>query len=561
MVCRKPKMNRNPCRSLIAAAGVLTAAVSSAVAQDLDAAIDSVLQVYEAKAAALADDILVSSSRFTSYSNTSGIWNNTRSNGWTSGFVPGLFWHMYDYTDGSLWRTRAEQWTDGVRSEATESDNDTGFKFYCSFGLGYELTGKSNSDYLDVLGSAAETLDTQRFNSSIGCYRSWRNSSSDPVGNPSVTDSSDNPTDMVFEVNIDQMMNLELMLLVGTETNIQTYIDHAVSHADRTWEHHVRENGSTAHVVGFNLDGTVQYRRTHQGWQTDSTWSRGQAWAVYGYAMVYRYTGLQRMLDRSEACLEYFLSAVSSQSSDAIPYADLDAAVDSRNPKDTSAAAIVASAVLDLYSLTGDQAFLDAAELLLADLTSNDYYSSELTFQPVLMKGSEKWGEDEVGTIFGDFYLLEAMLRYREATSEIDPPGESNDLINISTRGLVGLGGEIMIAGFVSQGDQSGGTVLIRGVGPTLADFGVANTVEDPVLTIFRTEPDGSSTEIALNDDWGDSQAVAEASAAVGAFPLSAGSKDAALVLSGLAPGAYTVQLSGKGTAAQNGLIEVYRVE
>lgn len=140
-------------------------------------------------------------------------------------------------------------------------------------------------------------------------------------------------------------------------------------------------------------------------------------------------------------------------------------------------------------------------------------------------------------------------------------PSEPNDLINISTRGLVGLGGEIMIAGFVSAGDAASGTVLIRGIGPTLGGFGVANTVEDPVLTVFRTEADGSSTQIAMNDDWGDSQAIADAAAAVGAFALDAGSMDAAILLSGLTPGAYTVQLSGKGTTSQNGLIEVYRVD
>lgn len=145
--------------------------------------------------------------------------------------------------------------------------------------------------------------------------------------------------------------------------------------------------------------------------------------------------------------------------------------------------------------------------------------------------------------------------------AEVAGEAAANDLINISTRGLVGVGGEIMIAGFVSAGDAASGTVLIRGIGPTLAGFGVANTVEDPVITVFRTETDGSSTQIAMNDDWGDSEAIAAAAVSVGAFALDAGSADAALLLSGLTPGAYTVQLSGKGTAPQNGLIEIYRID
>jgi hypothetical protein len=139
---------------------------------------------------------------------------------------------------------------------------------------------------------------------------------------------------------------------------------------------------------------------------------------------------------------------------------------------------------------------------------------------------------------------------------QVAPASPPNDLVNISTRGLVGSGDEIMIAGYVSEGDAAGDTVLMRGVGPALGDFGVSNPVEDPVLKVF----DSDGQLVAENDDWAGNEGVVAASQTVGAFALAPDSADAALLLSGLPPGQYTVQLSGKQNFPGNGLIEVYRI-
>ena len=135
---------------------------------------------------------------------------------------------------------------------------------------------------------------------------------------------------------------------------------------------------------------------------------------------------------------------------------------------------------------------------------------------------------------------------------QVAPAAPPNDLVNISTRGLVGSGDEIMIAGYVSEGDAAGDTVLVRGIGPALGEFGVSNAVADPVLKVF----DAAGQLVAVNDDWG----ILVASQTVGAFALDPDSADAALLLSGLEPGLYTVQLSGKQDTPGNGLIEVYRI-
>ena len=530
---------------------------------DVRPTIRNALVFSAARAEALATSVLVSPAVFTDYTNTSGTWAKQNRTTWTSSFVPGLFWLLYGHTGDAQWQTRAAGWTDALRLAASDPDNDQGFQLFCSFGLGYELGGRANADYRGVLLAGASNFDTQRFNPTIGCHRSWRNTSSNPVTNPSITDSTSNPDDPVFEVNIDQMMNLELPLYVGTVEGNAGLVEHAVAHADRTWIEHVRSNGSTFHVVGFNTDGTVQYKRTHQGWRTDSTWSRGQAWAVYGFAMVYRYTGHARMLQRAEACFDYFMGAMAAQASDFVPYSDFDAAVNAQNPRDTAAAAILASAAMDLYRMTGTGKYRVAAENFLLALGGSPYLAEGTSHQAILRSASQKWGDPEVGAIFGDFYFVEAMTRYTSVIGLEDPvTPEPGRLVNISTRGLVGDGDDVLIAGFVVANGPR--TLLLRGVGPALAAFGVSNPVVDPRIRLFSQE--NPLLAIAQNDDWGipqggtDADALVSAAASVGAFALTGGSKDAALLVT-LPPGAYTLHLTNPdASAAGVGLVEVYEV-
>jgi len=465
--------------------------------------------------------------------------------------VPGLFWRLYETTGDASWATRATNWTNSPQANVFDPDNDQGFQIYYSFGLGYELTGKSNSAFRSSLVATANNFDTQRFSSTIGCYRSWTNRSSNPVDSPSITDSTPNPDDPIFEVNIDQMMNLELPLYVGALENNATLTAHAVAHADRTWTENIRADGGCVHVIGYNTDGSVQYQRTHQGWPPDSTWSRGQAWAVYGYAMVYRYTSLPRMLTRAEKCFDYFMGALSSQSTDGIPYSDFDAPVNSQNPKDTSAAAIVASAAIDLYRLTGQIKYRDTAETLLLSLSNSTNLSENTNYEPILRRGSSKWGDPKVGTIFGDDYFAEALPRYKSVIGFVvsadptDPiPSASWRLVNISTRANVGDGNNLMVAGFVVA--DAPRTFLLRGVGPTLASFQIPQTATDPILRLLnQTDP---NTPIAENDDWStndNSAEIAASATTVGAFTLNPGTTEAAL-LTTLAPGVYPLQLSKK---------------
>jgi unsaturated chondroitin disaccharide hydrolase len=416
---------------LIAVLGLTPiSAIAQTLEEKIETAMDFAAEQLEADLATRSG-----SNRFVSYTDTSGEWGNTSSSNWCSGFPAGLFWMMYDYTGESKWADYGRSWTSAVSSRATASDNDTGFQIFCSYGYGLRhasdaLSSVEIMSYNARLVTAANTFTSERYHPTIGAYRAWQNERSSiaqAVSNPDITASTDTPFgEPYFEVNIDMMLNMELPTYVGLYLSDSAHYNNAVNHADTTYDFMVRQDGtngygvnelgSTYHVAGFGEDGALLYLRTHQGSGTDTTWSRGQAWAVYGNTMMYRYTDEERFLDRAEACFDYFMAALTAQSDDFVAYSDFDEPIGNGtdHPRDTSASAIVASAALELYSMTDEAKYLTAAENILNDLTSHPYLANESDgWESILTKGSEKYDyKAEEGTIFGDFYFVEAMLRY-----------------------------------------------------------------------------------------------------------------------------------------------------
>jgi hypothetical protein len=137
-------------------------------------------------------------------------------------------------------------------------------------------------------------------------------------------------------------------------------------------------------------------------------------------------------------------------------------------------------------------------------------------------------------------------------------------LVNISNRGYVGTGNDLMIPGFVVS-NEGPKTFLVRAVGPTLGDFGVEGVLEDPRITIYRRVAGNPPTDEAIlwNDNWGengDAIDIASTAATLGAFPLTSGSNDAAFVVT-LPPGIYTVHAAGVDGGTGTALVEIYLVE
>ncbi len=317
---------------------------------------------------------------------------------WTSGFFPGVLWQLYHFTKDVKWMEAAREATEKLEKEQYNGrTHDMGFKMYCSYGKGYEYTG--DTAYRNVIIRSAQTLIT-RFNPVVGCIRSWDH----------------NRDKWEFPVIIDNMLNLELLFAATRLTGDSTFYRIAVTHANTTLKNHFRPDGSTYHVVDYDPEtGAVKHRHTHQGYSHESTWARGQAWALYGYTMAYRETGnpdyLQKALDVAE-WLHQRLPA------DGVPYWDFDAPDIPDAPRDASAAAVMASALyeLDAYAPQKSKLRERADHILKSLLTAYTAPAGTHAGFTLLHSTGHKPVESEVDVplIYADYYLLEALDRKKE---------------------------------------------------------------------------------------------------------------------------------------------------
>jgi rhamnogalacturonyl hydrolase YesR len=317
---------------------------------------------------------------------------------WTSGFFAGELWYMYEYTKDEKWREAAEKYTARIEPEKLNGGtHDMGFKVYCSFGNGYRLT--RNEHYRDVLITAARTLAT-RFKPDAGIIRSWEH----------------NRDKWQCPVIIDNMMNLELLFWAFKETNDSSFYKIAVSHADKTIENHFREDFSTYHVVDYDtITGRILKKQTHQGYADESAWSRGQAWAIYGFTMCYRETGDRKYLEQAKKVVDFVFNN-KNMPADLIPYWDYDAPEIPNEPRDVSAAAVTASALYDLSKLDAENTakYRGYADKIRENLSK--HYSAkrggDCGFLLLHSTGSKPAPfEVDKPLVYADYYFLEALLK------------------------------------------------------------------------------------------------------------------------------------------------------
>jgi len=319
---------------------------------------------------------------------------------WTSGFVAGSFWYMYEYTQDPDWRASAEQWTAGLESQKNNTrTHDVGFIMFNSYGNGLRLTG--NGSYEPVLVQSAESLMT-RYNPNVGATRSW------DFGTWS------------YPVIIDNMMNLELLYAATQISKDQKFADAATTHASTTLNNHFREDYSSFHVVDYDPEtGQAVHKQTHQGIRDDSAWARGQAWGLYGFTMVYRFTRDEKFLQQAENIAGFYLNHPNLPE-DNVPYFDFDVVNDPEieNYRDSSAAAVAASALLELSAYVSEPqaaAYRQAALSMLRSLASPAYSAEPGSNGHFLLKhATGRWqANDEVDAAlnYADYYYLEALLR------------------------------------------------------------------------------------------------------------------------------------------------------
>ena len=330
-----------------------------------------------------------------------GTLNLVPSKDWTSGFFPGELWFLYEYTQNNFWKKKAQQHTDILEKEKMNgSTHDMGFKVYCSFGNGYRLT--QDEHYKEVLLQSARTLAT-RFKPAAGIIRSWDHSTAK----------------WVCPVIIDNMMNLELLFWATKESKDSTFYRIAVDHAKTTMKHHFRPDFSSYHVIDYDtITGQVLKKNTHQGFADESAWSRGQAWALYGYTMCYRETRLPEFLEQAQN-IEKYLFTHPNMPEDLIPYWDFDAPGIPDEPRDVSAATVIASALyeLSLYDPEKGERYRSNADKIIENLTK--HYRATLKkdngFLLLHSTGTKPTNtEVDVPIVYADYYFIEALMRKKK---------------------------------------------------------------------------------------------------------------------------------------------------
>lgn len=319
---------------------------------------------------------------------------------WAGGFWPGILWYDYEATQNDTIRVLAEKYTESLKlfSEIPAYDHDLGFLVFCSYGNGYRLT--HNPTYRDVIIATADSLATL-YNPKVGTILSWPRNIEMLGGHNTI---------------MDNMINLEMLFWAARNGGDRRLFDVAVSHADKTMKNQFRPDYTSYHVAVYDtLTGNCIKKCTHQGYADESMWARGQAWAIYGYTVVFRETGDPKYLEFAKKLVDVYLKNLPE---DYVPYWDFNAPGIPNAPKDASAACVVASALLEMSGFYGNgqgEKYKEAAEKMLCSLSSDKYQSRD-TNVAFLLHSTGHWpakSEIDASIIYADYYYIEALLRLK----------------------------------------------------------------------------------------------------------------------------------------------------
>lgn len=332
---------------------------------------------------------------------SSAVWHcrKTHESEWCSGFWPGILWYDYEFTKDPDLLEMAKKYTASLQflSEIPAFDHDLGFLLFCSYGNGYRLT--KDSTYKKVLLRAADTLATL-FNPKVGTLLSWPREVK--------------PRNWPHNTIMDNMINLELLFWAAKNGGDSSLYDIAVSHADKTMQHHFRSDFTSYHVAVYDtVDGHFIKGVTHQGYSDNSMWARGQAWAIYGFTMVYRETNDPKYLDFVQKITDAYLTRLPK---DGIPYWDFNDPNIPNAPRDASAAAVTASALLELSAFVKkDVRYKAAAKKMLKSLSSKDYQAGKSKSAFLLHSTGNKPNGTEIdyAIVYADYYYVEALMRLK----------------------------------------------------------------------------------------------------------------------------------------------------
>ena len=374
-------------------------------AQNLNDKIDHAFAFAESQIASTLADTGNNPEVYPINTNATGAWDTNDGATWTSGFLAGELWQIYQHDPRKATRLSATAWTQGL-ADQTALPDDMGFRIEVPFMPMYAAS-KSTADRAVLLAAADAKMG--QWNATVGMFRSSGGSflASAPDGD--------------FAVLIDNSMDMNLLYWAGKQTGNSTYADRATAHLLKLAQNYVRPDGSTAQwgyystATGAFIDHTVK-----QGAAVNSTWSRGQAWAMYAYTDAYNQTHNRSLLTIARSTADYYLAHMPT---DGVPYWDFDAPTIPNTYRDSSAAAVAADALIQLGKIDPDPTSSARSLHRRArqnqssnSLLSASYLAEGSTSHGVLLHGAlfvpRKSPVPDASLIFGDYYLLDAMNRY-----------------------------------------------------------------------------------------------------------------------------------------------------
>ncbi len=328
--------------------------------------------------------------------------------GWTSSFWTGEIWLAYEYSKDEALKKAALVQCDSfyhrIKDRIATGDHDLGFLYTLSCVAGYKITGEEKAK--EAALEAAEHL--MRLYSPFGKFiRTWGEEPVEPER---------------FEMIIDCLLNIPLFYWASEVTGNKKYREAAVQHFLTTYRNALREDGLSHQAMLFDINtGELLNYHTHQGYKDESAWSRGQAWAIYGPAITYKYTGMKECLDMFKRACDYFMNHLPD---DMIPYFDLTFTEGEEWPRDSSAATIAACGMLEMAKyLSQEEAekYTRYAKQIMKSLFENCRVKNCTESNGLLMHGTyccktpfntqeTDRGVDECCS-FGDYFYMEALMR------------------------------------------------------------------------------------------------------------------------------------------------------
>lgn len=365
------------------------------IAAIIDSALTNAVVQYHHLAAQLPEGVLPKTyNPFIKKLETSG------SQWWTSGFYSGSLLYLFEYSkDKYLLEESLKRQKLLEKEQFNKGTHDLGFMMFNSFGHANKLY--PSKAYSTILLNSAKSLLT-RFHPVVGVIKSWDHGR------------------WQYPVIIDNMMNLELLFWATQNTGDSSFYHLAITHANTTLQNHFRADHSSWHVVDYDsITGKVIAKKTAQGYADQSAWARGQAWGLYGFTVMYRFTKNDAYLLQANQ-IAHFILGHPRLPSDKVPYWDYDTPDIPATYRDASAAAITASALIELSTFTnGKNAryYLQSAEKIIRSLASPTYMAAVGENGGFLLKHSvgNLPGNSEIDAAlsYADYYFIEAMMRYK----------------------------------------------------------------------------------------------------------------------------------------------------